>query len=128
MPVIARWYDDGETIRYWAFEGRWTWQEYFDTFEQTVPITTAKTHRVDTIFDVSLGKFDPPSILMTNFRSSARRRAPNVRLIVIIGGLTVKQIVTLFTKLQPENIYRYASSLEEALNIIASDRAQPASE
>ena len=123
MPISTHWYDEAETIRHWIFEGEWNWADFYEAVQVSHDIVAAKPYRVDTILDLSALRVNLPN-MVSNFRSASRRRAPNVRMFVIVGGGFVKallNVVKTLLKDSADNVV-YAPTLDEALATIESMR------
>lgn len=129
MPITTRWYDEGETIRHWIFEGQWNWTEFYEAVEESQKAVSAKPYRVDTILDLNSLRVNLPNIV-SNFRAASARRAPNVRLFVIVGGSFVRTLLNVVKTLLGESGQnaRFAPTLEDALAIIAQVREKEAAD
>ena len=127
MAIEVSWYDADKTIRHWRFVGDWGWGEFFKRLAESVPEVEARGCRVDTIVDLTETGLRMSGVV-ENFREAQKAHASNVRLHVIVGGPLVRAAVNLFAEFLNgiHDRYVYASSISEALALIARDRAEDA--
>ena len=123
MPVQSGWLDAEETVRYWQFEGKWTWAEFFDRLSASTVISEAKPYPVATILDFS-GSYAMRDNALGMFATGERRMAQNVDLIVCVGGLFIKSLVDVYTRVSRREKSIFAvSTLDEASALIQEKRA-----
>ncbi|NWF71166.1 MAG: hypothetical protein HXY40_18950 [Chloroflexi bacterium] len=126
MGIQIDWLDKDAGIGLWRFDGLWTWDEFNTQAARAMSEAEALPYRVDLVVDVSMNLL-PPFGFIHNFRSGAViPRAKNHGISVIVGGRMVEMILRLLFHINPalEKVNFFAPSLEEALLIIHTHRAQ----
>lgn len=118
MSVSIRWYDEAHTIIYYTFSERWTWEEYYPAYDDTIVLMDSVPYKVDFIMDMLNSKGLPPGALQ-QIKRAADRNHPNMGLAVYVGMNFITQAIgELFLKIYPMSAEKYpfafARTIEEA--------------
>jgi hypothetical protein len=84
MPVSTRWDNDQKNIMLWVFEGRWTWNDYYECRDDVNADIAAMTHTVHIIVDMRTSNTLPNSVI-THGHSAVSQPPRNLGLTVIVG-------------------------------------------
>jgi hypothetical protein len=124
MPIEVAWKDEAHDVVLRSYHGRWT-EDDLNAAEVTInTMIESVGHRVDLITDIRGSNTFPPN-LSGLFESYHTRRHPRIELIVAVGREINYDLMTLLAEKYPGflRLYAFATSLEEAEQIIADDRA-----
>lgn len=123
MPVLEGWYNVEESISHWQFAGDWNWGEFFTLLPQVTAKIEQKPYPVAVIMDFTKNQTKTQNAIGM-FKSSQRRVAHNVDLIVFAGNAFVRVMVVTFTRLFPSQQYSVlgVSTCEEAHALIHQHR------
>ncbi len=121
MGITLTWYDEQKHIILWAYQGRWTADEFDRATEEASQLIDTVDYPVGVIVDFSHSTLMPPNIMM-RFRQSAQQAIghPNNTVRVIVGADYYLKIFlnTLFTLAPPAWYSYFASTREEAAALI----------
>jgi hypothetical protein len=128
MGIRVRWDNDEKTIVRWDFDGPWKWDEFFVAQHESNLLLDSVDYLVDIIGNVQNSRILPPSAL-TVYRSTLKKAAPNMGIIVLVGSSTfIQQMVNIFMKLfrfkGPGTDFRFANTDDEARAVIAEYRSR----
>lgn len=126
MPVHVDWDDPEErTFLHYRFEGHWTWDELYTTYERGVALNNSVPHRVDTLADLTESK-GLPGNAAAQFRKLTTLPQNNTGLIVIVGGgALITALLNAFKTVYRRGAEKYfqVNQLEQAYDLIAKDRS-----
>lgn len=127
MPVEVRWYDERQTLIYFRYEGRWTWEDFYAAVDASRAMLDSVDHVVDIIVDMQASAGIPSGDIITHFRYMARRfEDPRVGQTVIIGMRALVRITSdIMRRLYRHDrcgTLRMAQDMDEALAILAQYR------
>ncbi|MEO8606614.1 MAG: hypothetical protein ABI690_01930 [Chloroflexota bacterium] len=129
MPVQIIWDDAEQTTIRFEMTGKWSWDEFYGSYENIWDEVTKVGHRVDAIADVTQTTHVPAGSI-SRVRSYASKRPENTGIIVFAGAnsyLTaiMQTVQNLFKTVMQRSIsIRFATTLDEARAIIAEARAK----
>jgi hypothetical protein len=128
MMVTVSWYNDERTIMMYVFAGKWTWQEFYVAYDETIDNMDSVDHKVDFIMDMLKSEHIPFGAL-SQIKRAADRNHPNMGLAVYVGmNPLLQSIGNVFLKVYPKSAEKYpfdfATSIEEAQSKIAERRSQ----
>lgn len=122
MSIVVHWDDEEQSIIRWEFGEKWSWDDFYAAFDQSLQMAQTVDHRIDVIPDLTRSTWVPPNAL-TNFNRIQRQMPSNTHLIVITGGSRFDNtLITTFKAIYRINTWRTASTLDEARNIIQQER------
>ncbi len=127
MPVLVDWDDSEKTILRYRFEGHWTWDELYVTYERGVSLNNSVPHRVDTLADLTQSK-GLPGNAAAQFRKLTTLPQSNTGLIVIVGGgALITALLNAFKTVYRRGAEKYfqVNRLEQAYALINQDRSKP---
>lgn len=131
MSVMTGWYDAEESIYFWQFSGNWAWDQVAPLFAQSIVEQAAKPYRVDAIVDANHIPANVPDII-TQARKLIQQTPSNYYLTVIITGdslrMILEMVIDALRLMGRRNVLAVATSLDEALHIIADARARASGE
>ncbi|MFZ4815679.1 MAG: hypothetical protein ACOYL5_14165 [Phototrophicaceae bacterium] len=126
MPVELIWDDEEHTIVRQTYTGLLSAEDFFECVRQNALMMAETSNPVDLILDISDAKIDLKGFF-TAMRYANKITPANQRLTVNVGANETFQSMILYgASLGPKLIdnTRFASSLEEARQIIAAYRAE----
>jgi hypothetical protein len=128
MPTTCQWDDDSKNIIYIAYEGDWTWEEYFGTADVSRSMALSVEHRVDYICDFQKSINPQSGSQIANGRLVMQRLAANSGIVVTVDNAFTKMLLKIFKAIDRQlGAFIYgASSIEEARRMIAKHRAEQA--
>lgn len=88
MPVSFRWFDDENTIIAIDISGRWTWDELFRAYEQSLPDIEQSGHTVHVLMlraQDEYRNYVPPNAFVHSI-SMIRRMPPNIGMGIIVDS------------------------------------------
>ena len=124
MPITTGWYDPEQSIYLYRFEGKWTWQAFYDAYYPALAQVKATPHRVDTIVDVRHSGPLPANVI-TNLKFLTDNQPPNAVLVAVIStnpfiSALYEVAVRFYSKIG--EYFCVVPTLEEALETIREDR------
>ena len=69
MPVTYTWDNSEKTTLCYRLEGRWSWEELYQTLADSRKLWSTVNHVVDVIVDVSASPGFPPGNILGHFRN-----------------------------------------------------------
>jgi hypothetical protein len=124
MSVSARWHDDKKEIVLYVFEGFWTWDELYRTFNEALVMETSVSYRVDVIVDMRLSKSIPANALL-HVKNISDKQPDNLGLsIVVTPNAFVRALYNAGSQFYKGigHYFRVVPTVDEALQAIAEDR------
>lgn len=124
MPINVTWANQEQDIVFLDYEGRWTWDEYFNAMKQLGQFIASVNHRVDAIANMKPGIMPTSGSAMTAARTTLRGLPPNRGVIVIVTNPLIGAMLTIFRQFDRDmgNLLRAANSVEEGYTIIQQER------
>lgn len=128
MAVEILWDNDEKTILRYQVNGRWTWDEFWSAFNQSLRMTDEVDHMVDFIFgDADIAIRSLPPGLLTQLGAVVRRRHPRAGTTVFLASerSSVRTVwYRLAIKMYPRigEKYAFATTLDEARALLAERR------
>ncbi len=128
MTVNVTWFNEEKTLIHYDFEGRWTWEDLYKAIDDALALLNSVTHRVDIFLDTS-NSVSVPNLNVAGLRrvaSAPTATHPNTGIFVMVGLKSFIRIAfDIFARIYPRAIrqYRIAISIEDAINIVAKERA-----
>jgi hypothetical protein len=129
MPATIEWDDDAKTRTLFTFDGKWTWEEYYQARAKGIEMVNSVPHTVNLIVDYTHSSFFPDNML-SNFGSSLQKVPKDFDLAVIVTNSNfVIAMVNMISKLTfgRKVKFRVTRSLDEARAIFAKYDAVPES-
>ncbi|MEO8606616.1 MAG: hypothetical protein ABI690_01940 [Chloroflexota bacterium] len=129
MPVHFTWDNPEKRVAHYKFEGKWTWDELYESFRASWNEFIQLDHVIDSISDLTQTKTLPPSA-MTHVRSLSQNRPPNTGVMIIVGANTFMTVaMQTFRQIFAATLKRdldvlFAKTLDEAHAIIAEKQAE----
>src|SRR5574337_711770 len=124
MPVSADWYDSKQEIVLYVFEGRWTWDELYATYNKAIAMEKSVPHRVDVLLDMLNSKAVPANALL-HVKNISNKQPDNLGLTVIVTpNAFVRALYNAGAQFYKgiAHYFRVVPTMEEALQMIADDR------
>jgi hypothetical protein len=127
MPIITQWDNDEKTIVRHDFQGRWTWEEFFEAERRANELVATVTHRVDIISNMREGAM-PHQGALANARSVIHRLKANLGVIVVVVNPLLAATTKVFKKVDKDfdRVVRAANSVQDARQVIEQERAKAA--
>ncbi|MEO0563447.1 MAG: hypothetical protein AAF125_15160 [Chloroflexota bacterium] len=85
MSVRVEWLDTQQDILHFIFEGKWNWDEFYQTRDVSRTMIREVTHSVYVVLDFSDANVQLPKNLISNFRRLAENRLSNTEQFYIIS-------------------------------------------
>ncbi len=131
MSIDVKWYDDTQRVVYWAFRGKWTWEEYAEAQLVSNALIHSADHTVHIIGNLEQSPGLPPNAI-TVYRANLSTTEPNTGMIILVGANGfVRTMINLFLKLSPKSVpgtdFKFAKTDEHARAMIKPMREQVAS-
>lgn len=129
MSITPYWYDDDKTILVHPYECSLQWDDVYQMQARAIELTRGITYPICIIADGTEASFSGLSGWVTNLYRLAQRHPDNWVLVVIVIQQSclhsAQHLTRIFEHVFPayRGKYRYATTLEEALAIIAAHRA-----
>jgi hypothetical protein len=124
MSVSANWYDSKQEIVLYVFEGRWTWDELYATYNQAIVMEKSVPHRVDVVLDMINSKAIPANALL-HVKNISNKQPDNLGLtIVVTPNGFVRALYNAGTQFYKgiAHYFRVVPTMAEGLQMIADDR------
>ena len=123
MPIDVRWYDDEETIVCYEFTGRWTLEELYTAIDRAHELGASRDYTVDMIVDL-LGSQRTPRNVLSIVSYASRKKLLNIGAVVLLTrDRVIRSVAGVVIRLTPlRGEYKFAATLEEALDIIERSR------
>jgi hypothetical protein len=124
MPVHVRWDDPEHTIIYVRYEGRWTWEEFYQAVHDTQELSATVDHRIDVIAHM-LDGFIPHGAPFAHSQNALKQKDARLgRVVVVSDNRFVQGIMQVSARVNPrwKEKYSTATSVEEARSLIQKDR------
>jgi len=123
MGVIVRWYDDQKKIIYYEFTGKWTWEEFEPTYDETLRLMDSVDYKTDFILNM-LNTDHIPAGAIQRVKRAAEVNHPNMGLAIYVGlHPMMRPLGKIFLKLYPKAAQYYpfdfANTIEEAEAMLA---------
>jgi hypothetical protein len=122
MGITIAWDDAERTTLIYTIDGRWTWDEFYNTIYQAREMMENVPHaQVHSIVDISNGKLFPANAL-SHFARMSTARHPKTGMMVMVGmGSFVRALMNMLNgyKQHSTNRIRVAQTLDEARSILA---------
>jgi len=83
MGVRVYWDTDEKKVIWYVFEGKWTWPEFYDAYNQALELESAITHRFHCIMDLRQAIGMPANILV-HVKNLTDRQPNNIGLTVMV--------------------------------------------
>lgn len=128
MSIPVSWFNDEKTIIQYKFDGRWGWDDLYKAIDEAVVLLDSVSHRVDIMLDLTKSE-SVPSLNANGLKYVANAPTtthPNMGIFVMVGMKPFIRIsFDIFSRMYPRATrqYRLANTVEDAINVIAKDRA-----
>jgi hypothetical protein len=124
MPVAVEWHNAEKTILLVTITPPMTWDMYDAGVDEALAQADSVGHRVDIVLNPGSTPL-PSGSALPHFKRAAERLPPNVELLVsIITNLIARTMSTLAGQIYLGHRFKYAGSVEQALEIIHKLRAE----
>jgi hypothetical protein len=126
MPIQVKWDDESKTIIHVSVDGDWTWEEFYQSFDQGKTLLESVNHKVDFVVHMENAKTMPLGAL-NHGRKIMTMDHPNRGLTVYTGetGL-MKALIQIGRRMEPEAVAKYdhtfAVTDDDARKIIGERR------
>jgi hypothetical protein len=120
MPMNVSWDDDEKTTLRCDYEGKWTWSDVSQGYDEVIKLMKTVPHPVSMIHNMTHGAGIPNGAISNVHRFTAHL-PENWGISVVVGsGAFIEMLMSVFTKIYKKlgERYKRASSLEEAREII----------
>ena len=124
MSISVRWHDDKKEIVLYGFEGVWTWDELYRTFNEALVMETSLSYRVDVIVDMRLSKSIPANALL-HVKNITDKQPDNLGLsIIVTPNVFVRALYNAGSQFYKGigHYFRVVPTVDEAFRVIAEDR------
>lgn len=121
MSITAKWYNTEKSIIHHLYEGRWTWDEFYEVISNTETMLKETPHNVMLIAEMSPNSTMPVGVPGQFRRVRQFLENPQIAGSVIVGMNRLVQIFfDIFVQFSPQFKQRIhvARTLEEAENLI----------
>lgn len=126
MPIAVVWDNDEKSIILSKFTDPWDWNDFYMAGQTAAMLAGTVNHTVAFINDITDTR-SLPTNAMVHFRSINRAGAPNIDLVLIVGGDTyTKMMIEMFQRLNKNEplAWTIVNSMDEARALIAKKRQQ----
>ncbi|MFN8374862.1 MAG: hypothetical protein U0694_18525 [Anaerolineae bacterium] len=124
MPVNVKWYDEQQRVIWYAYEGRWTWDEFYQTFEQGNQMIESVEHNVDTIIDLRRSSLLPSNVMSRGNFMGSKLHPRHGKTVVVGANSFVQLLYDMFRKLYGGTADKmhltFVQTLDEALLAVNS--------
>src|SRR5258707_1839983 len=123
MSVSVRWHYDKKEIVLYIFEGIWTWDELYRTYNEAIVMETSVSYRVDVILDMRLSKSIPANALL-HVKNISDKQPDNLGLSVLVTpNAFVRALYNAGSQFYKgiAHYFRVVPTVDEALHVIAQD-------
>ena len=126
MPVHVTWGNDAKTFVIFAFEGNWTWEDYYQGRKRGIELGNEVPHVVNLIVDYSKSSMFPRNML-SHFGSSIDHNPKDFDICVIVTqSAFVNALVNALSKYKKKFKFRVMRTREDALKFFVDYDAQAA--
>ena len=123
--IVAEWFDENQRILLWVFEGKWGWEEFYESKDIAHQlIRDASPDRVDIVALFVTSPSLPPNAI-SNIKQISLQSPENWLLTVIVGaGAFINTMVSIGRRANRNlaDKYAIAGTMEDALALIAEQR------
>jgi hypothetical protein len=124
MPVHVQWDNPEQTVIYVRYEGRWTWEEFYQAVKETQELGASVGHRIDIIAHMMDG-FVPHGAPFVHSQNALKQKNATLgRVVVVSDNRFVQGLMSVSARVNPrwKDKYSTATSVEEARLLIQKDR------
>jgi hypothetical protein len=120
-----RWHDNDQTILVCDVHDSWTWDDAFDIVQEQARLLQSVAHEVHTIYWLhGIPVVPTDGTGLPNLHKLLSMRQPNSRLVIFVGiNRFGERLASMMSKVygmrEQMSMYRFVSSIEEALDEIA---------
>ena len=115
MPVNVTWGNDAKTFVIFAFEGNWTWEDYYQGRKRGIELGNEVPHVVNLIVDYSKSSMFPRNML-SHFGSSIDHNPKDFDICVIVTqSAFVNALVNALSKYKKKFKFRVMRTRVDAL-------------
>lgn len=123
--IAVEWLDEPQRILLWVFEGKWGWNEFYESMTIAHQmIRDAKPDRVDIVALFLTSPNLPPNVI-SNIKQVSLKSPENWLLTVIVGaGPFINTMVSIGRRANKNlaDKYAVAATIEDALQLIDTQR------
>jgi hypothetical protein len=126
MPITVQWDDDANTILRLVYVAPWTWDEFFDAFDEAAGLVRSADYEVSVINDASHAGQPPPDML-GHLQATVEALPANLGLMIVAASeFYGKTAVQLLQHLYPDHMsnWRVAPTVDEARAMIQTWREE----
>jgi hypothetical protein len=123
MGVEVVWDNAERTIIRSIFSGKWTWDDFYQSLDQTYGLMDSVKHSVHLIVDMRTSRLMPSGSFMPHLQNIRRKMHPNMGATVMVGGGKFMEILSAIMDKLPrkrEKKMQMVASLEEAYRYLAT--------
>lgn len=118
MAVTIKWGNEAKTFTHFAFEGTWSWEEYYESRRKAMELVQDIPYTVNIVVEFTNSNFFPNNLL-SNFVSSVEQAPrPFDVCVIVTNSFFLKAITKVISKLQSRIKFYLATSVEEAYAIM----------
>ncbi len=119
MPISVRWENNEKTIVRWEFDGRWTWNDYYDALEQSDRLLDSIQRSADLLVNMQQTNFIANGY-PAQFRRVSRFHPKAGIAVLVITNAFIETMLRMMMRFQPQSAHRIiiARSLEKAQSIL----------
>ena len=100
MSVHVEWWDDDKRIILYEFSGKWTWEEFYPAYHESIQMMDSVDYKVNFIMDLLQSQHIPPGALH-HIKRAADFNHPNMGLAVYVG---INPLIQAMEKMSPDPI------------------------
>lgn len=127
MPTEAKWYKEEKTIAHFIYQGKWTWEEYYEGTYALYDLMKEVENNVDIIVEYAEGSHQPQGNAFVHWKNTSEKAPPNRGIMVIVGNAITSAMTNLSNKLSgnswTQDGYHYAKTVDAAEEHIHQYRA-----
>jgi hypothetical protein len=124
MPVHVEWDNPERTIIYVRYEGRWTWEEFYQAVQDTQELSATVDYRTDIIAHMIDG-FIPHGAPFVHSQNAVKQKNNMLgRIVVVSDSRFVQGLMSVSARINPnwKEKYSAATTVEEARSVIQKER------
>lgn len=130
MAITVKWDDETKTTIYQTFNGRWTWPEFHQAWDEVTAMAADLDYPIDFIIDMTSSSLIPDQVFSQIRRVGSDSLDARMGINVIVGANTfVQTFWNLFCRIYGDAAKTFkvdfAATSEEARAIIARNRHAP---
>lgn len=111
MAIHISWGSDDKTIVLFEYEGKWTWKECHDAFEQAYALLDTVDHEVNAVHDFTNGPSLPDNALL-HAQSIISSQPENLGAIVLVNvNYTAEMMWKIFSRIHTKFIRNHPFKL-----------------